>query len=53
MVIAFVVMLLFSTLFLHHSYGEYKILVQWEYAGAFAAYSAKTYPIFMDLKRLF
>lgn len=53
MVIAFVVMLLFSILFLYHSYDEYKILVSREYTGAFSAYSAKTYPIFMELKRLF
>jgi len=51
MVIAFVVMLLFSTLFLYQAQAKYKILILRCTARAFAAHSAKTYPIFMDLKR--
>ncbi len=51
MVIAIVVMLLFSTLFLYLTHGKYKILILRDAACAFAAYSAKTYPIFMELKR--
>ena len=51
MVIAIVVMLLFSTLFLCHPQDKHKILILRDTAGAFAAYSAKTYPIFMELKR--
>ena len=51
MVIAFVVMLLFSTLFLYQTHGKYKILILREADRAFSAYSAKTYPIFVELKR--
>ena len=51
MVVAFVVMLLFSTLFLYNLRGKYKVLILRDTACALAAYSAKTYPIFMDLKR--
>ena len=51
MVIAIVVMLLFSTLFLYQPHGKYQILILRDTACAFAVYSAKTYPIFMELKR--
>ena len=53
MVVAFVVMLLFSTLFWYWRHTKYKTLIFRHADRAFSAYSAKTYPIFMDLKREF